>query len=350
MSVFQDSFVRENVMVRGDKFQAPTSRQGIAGVVRRAARCLVALLVLAVAGEAHAAGTQVSWTGGAGTGNWATAANWASDPSALGATFSPDFAGSIQLTTTNSTFSALTRITFLANAGAFTLNGTGTGATVALSDRIDNLSTRLQTINFNLSYAAVERIDAVASGTNLINGSISGAGGITINGGNTTGMTILTASNSYAGATTVTAGVLNIRDGNALGTTAGATSVTAGGALELQNNITVGAEALTLNGAGISSTGALRNVAGTNTYSGTVTLGSASTIGADAGTTLNLTSVVTGNFTKTFDGAGSIVASGTVVGSGGVTKSGAGLLTLSATNTFTGALAVNSGTVRRASR
>src|SRR6202022_775186 len=98
------------------------------------------------------------------------------------------------------------------------------------------------------------------------------------------GTLTLTGANAYTGATTVSAGVLNIQNATALGTTATGTSVSSGAALQIQGGIAVGAEALTLNGSGISSDGALRNISGNNSWSGSLTLASASTIGSDAGT------------------------------------------------------------------
>ena len=158
------------------------------------------------------------------------------------------------------------------------------------------------------------------------------------------GMLTLSANNAYAGLTTVSAGVLRAANNNALGTTAGNVSVANGAALELSNDITIGAEALSINGQGIGGTGALRNIHGTNTYGGAITFATAATIGADAGTQLNLTNM-SGNVLKTFDGAGNIVVNGAIAGTT-VTKTGTGTLTLAVSNTFTGALTISNGVVR----
>jgi autotransporter-associated beta strand protein len=123
--------------------------------------------------------------------------------------------------------------------------------------------------------------------------SLQGAGAINISGTITTGNGTITTSsgtftlsgdNTYSGLTTVSSGVLNIRHNNALGTTAAGTSVTSGATLQLQDNITVGNEALTLNGAGLNSAGAVNNISGNNAWSGTITLASGSTIGTASGT------------------------------------------------------------------
>ncbi len=175
-------------------------------------------------------------------------------------------------------------------------------------------------------------------------GSIAGATAITKNG---TGTVILATAGAYTGATTVSAGVLNIQNNNALGSTAGGTSVTAGAALQIQGGITVGTEALTLNGTGISNDGALRNISGANAMSGAITLGSAVRINSDAGT-LTLSGNVGGaGQNLTVGGAGNMVIAGAIgTGTGSLTKDGTGTVTLTGTNTYTGGTTVTAGTLR----
>jgi len=161
---------------------------------------------------------------------------------------------------------------------------------------------------------------------------------------------ILDQANTYAGTTTVSAGVLNIRNGAALGSTAGGTTVASGAALELQGGIMVGAEALSLNGTGIAAGGALRNISGDNTYGGLITLAGASRINSDAGTlTLDVASgnAVTGtNLALTLGGAGNItVADPIVTGTGTLIKDGAGTAILAGNNTYTGLTTVSAGTL-----
>src|SRR6202035_5510630 len=108
----------------------------------------------------------------------------------------------------------------------------------------------------------------------------------------------------FTGTTTINAGILNIQNATALGTVASGTAISSGATLQLQGGITVGAEALTINGTGASGqNGALVNVSGTNNYGGLVILGAASTISSDNGT-LNLTNVgtITGAYGLTLTG------------------------------------------------
>ncbi len=177
------------------------------------------------------------------------------------------------------------------------------------------------------------------------NNTLGGAATITKNGAS---KWVLSGSNNYSGATVVNAGVLNIQSASALGSTTNGTSVVAAAALEIQGGITVGAEALSLNGTGISSGGALRNISGTNNFGGLVTLGSATRINSDAGT-LNITNAgtITGaGLGLTLGGAGNISIS-SIIGTttGTLTKDGAGTVTLGGVNTYTGATAVNAGSL-----
>lgn len=151
---------------------------------------------------------------------------------------------------------------------------------------------------------------------------ITGAGGISKNG---TGRASINTPNSYTGPTVVNAGILTIQNGAGLGASTGVT-VASGAALELEG-MTIDARPLTLNGTGVTASpaGALRNVSGASSYAGTVNLASNSTIQVN-GTSLALSNVVSG--------------------ASSLTKTGSGTLTLSTTtNTFSGGLVINDGTV-----
>ncbi|WP_181011686.1 autotransporter-associated beta strand repeat-containing protein [Bosea psychrotolerans] len=172
--------------------------------------------------------------------------------------------------------------------------------------------------------------------------AITGAGGLTNSG---TGTLILTGANTYGGTTAINAGVVNIQNATALGTTAGGTTVAAGAALQIQGNIAVGAESLSLNGTGVASDGALRNISGANSFAGSVTLAGASRINSDAGT-LTLSGGVAGAFGLTVGGAGDTTISGAIgTGAGALTKDGAGTLILSGANSYTGTTTVSGGTL-----
>jgi autotransporter-associated beta strand protein len=187
------------------------------------------------------------------------------------------------------------------------------------------------------------------NGTNnqTLSGVISGSG---VLAKSNTSTLILTGNNTYTGATTVSAGILNIQHNNALGTAAGGTTVASGSALQLQGDITVTGEALTLDGGGASNTGALRNISGNNTWAGNINSSGATTyIGSDSGLL-----TLSGNLSNTntvyaysFTGNGNILVSGIMSGNGSaaVSKLGTGTLTLSGNNTFSGSVSASVGMV-----
>src|SRR5207237_10326837 len=108
----------------------------------------------------------------------------------------------------------------------------------------------------------------------------------------------------------VTAVVATLRDGP------GGTLVNSGGTLQVQCNITVSTENLTLNGTGFNGQGALENVSGSNTWNSPITLGSNTLIGVDslgAGNNLTISQAIGAggrNFGVTKVGPGRLVYSG----------------------------------------
>lgn len=173
------------------------------------------------------------------------------------------------------------------------------------------------------------------------------SGGITKNG---TGKWTLSGANTYTGTTTINAGILNIQHANALGaSTSNDTTITAGATLQIEGGITTpAAEGVTVRGVGAAgATGALQNVSGNNTWSGTVTLGANSTISSDAGT-LSLTNATPINdlFDLTLTGEGDgLIATVIAIGANTLTKIGSGVWTLSALNTYTAKTFIQDGTL-----
>lgn len=241
----------------------------------------------------------------------------------------------------------------------FTVDGQNAAETATISS--DGNGTVSFTNTGSLAFGTANQTRTfILGGTNTGNNTFAptvadngtGAVSVTKNG---TGSWILSGANSYNGTTTVNTGVLNIQNASALGTTTNGTSVISGAALQIQGNITVGAEALTLRGTGLGNDGALRNIAGSNTYGGLVTLGAAARINSDAGSlTLSNTGTITGaTFGLTVGGAGdTTIASIIGTTTGTLTKDGTGTVTLTGANTYTGATVVgaaggsNAGTLR----
>ncbi|MDB6117148.1 MAG: Extracellular serine protease [Verrucomicrobiaceae bacterium] len=213
--------------------------------------------------------------------------------------------------------------------------------------------------NSNATTASTFTINNSSANTfgGTITGNLSltktGAGDLALTAGGAAG----NATNTYTGLTSINQGSITISKNTGLGNTgsgaaASGTVVASGAALLLQNSITVGAEALSLSGSGISSNGALRNVSGTNTWGGAITLLANAEIQADAGSlTLDVTtgSAITGTFNltvDTFSTSSITVADPITTGTGTLTKTGIGTLTFTgAANTYTGNTLINGGTL-----
>lgn len=301
-----------------------------------------------------------TWDGGGADNNVTTPQNWVGDvvPAANSDII---WAGTTRLNVNVDIGGPARTWTFDNTAGAFVISG----AAFSISNGITNNSTFTQTINNAITLTLAQTWTAATGdlvfGGNIGNGGflltisggantsasgiISGTGGLTKSG---SGLLTLTGANTYTGTTTVSAGVLNLQNAIGLGTTAGGTVVTSGAALQLQGGIAVGNEALTLNGTGISSDGALRNISGNNSWAGIITINSTTRINSDSGTlTLDVASgnAITGsNDNLQFGGAGNITINDVIAtGSGTLTKDGTGTLTLNAANTYTGATTVSAG-------
>jgi len=214
--------------------------------------------------------------------------------------------------TTSQDFSGLPNIRPSGNAGTFFVTNNGSG-TLTLPTWIGQAS-QTQPLVFGGS-GLIEIKGAgiqVRQNNNAVSVTKSDAGTLVVYGGGTADPGASTQGR-YNGATTINGGVLRVRDNFALGTIASGTTVAVGAALEVQETtapaaLSVG-EPVTLNGSGISSGGALRNVAGNNTLTGLITLASDTRINSDAGTlTLDVASgnAISGTFNLTLGGAGKI--------------------------------------------
>jgi autotransporter-associated beta strand protein len=314
-----------------------------------------------------AKGATLTWTGNAGDGLIGTAGNW--NPSQMPA--SSDvliFGGTNSLLPQLVSNLTVDSITFNNTAGAFTLGGSASYSMNA--NGVTNNSTSLETINnpikllfsqtWNASAGALvfggdlntntKTLTITGSFATTISGVISETGALTKSG---TGTLTLSGTNTYSGVTTVSAGILCISNGSALGAASAGTSVASGAMLELTGNIAVGAEAITsLAGTGISNGGALLNVSGNNSWAGDIAienLPSITRINSDSGTlTLNGNFTELGGATKflTIGGAGNVTINGTITQTGddlGLTKDGTGTLTLANANSYGRPTTLNGG-------
>jgi autotransporter-associated beta strand protein len=166
-------------------------------------------------------------------------------------------------------------------------------------------------------------------------------------------LTLSNPANTFgSGTTTFTNDAGTVKLGavtTALGATGSKVWINSGAALDLNGKVYTTDNPLTLNGAGISSGGALINSSATaGFYTGLVTLGSASSIIAGSGNiTLGNVGTITGaGFGLTVGGAYNTSISSIIgTGAGTVTKQDAGTLTLLGTNTYTGVTTISAGTL-----
>jgi fibronectin-binding autotransporter adhesin len=285
------------------------------------------------------------------------------------AAFSGTITGNLSLTeagtntftlSNNNTYSGLTTVTsgtlIDAASGA---NDTAFGNSSSSSGGLFlDPSTGTATVDFNSPSPNIASLSSAGNGTssvvlgnsttltvtganasNTFGGVVSGGGGLTMNGSG--GVLTLQGANSFTGATSITAGIINYQNATAFGKNS-AITVSSGGTAQVQGNIASTATTiLTISGTGASgATGALENVSGTNSASMPIVLGAPSTISSDAGS-LTLTGGVTGAFNLTLasqsSGNGALTFStGSVNNGGTITNSGTAITgNLSSTGTGT---------------
>ncbi|MBM3921014.1 MAG: hypothetical protein FJ347_07295 [Sphingomonadales bacterium] len=243
-------------------------------------------------------------------------------------------------------------------AGSLTIGNGSLG--ISSSMTLD--ANRGMTINHNNS-----TIDVFGGSTLTYNGIIAGSGTHQLNkiAG---GTLVIGGANTYTGNTLITAGTLRLGSSSTLsstgplGTTAAGTTVSAGAVLDLngQSLTSAATEALTLNGDGISSGGALLNSSASNaTFAGVVTLGSGSRINVTQGD-VTLAGNISGGSNVLYMGVAntknayiSSILSGSGADQNGTTtslyKDNTGTLTLSGANSYTGDTRIVEGSVTVAS-
>jgi hypothetical protein len=250
------------------------------------------------------------------------------------------------LTTVNGNFTLQS-----VNSGSLTYN-TNSPATPTLSVGGDFTVNG----NFNLNNGTSTPVFNISGNFNHTGGTISkGGGGITtINFNKASGTQTfsqsggsMTATVNWNIGTGSTTNNLELGSNVNLGSGTGTLTVANGSALDLKGYALTGSFGATINGTGVSNSGAFYTSTGTSSFARPITLGTSALI-KSSGTSLTLTGgVVTASGKNlTIDGTGSTTFSTAAIsGAGSVVKNGAGNLTYSFANTYTGSTTLNAGTL-----
>ncbi|MCD8517133.1 MAG: autotransporter-associated beta strand repeat-containing protein, partial [Burkholderiaceae bacterium] len=273
------------------------------------------------------------------------------------------------------------------SAGSLEVIQSGAAGTGTITIGNANLQAGADGLNIGNDIVLQSTASQVATGDfdTTLSGEISGAGGLTKSGSGT--LTLVNASNSYSGGSTVSSGALSLLDNTAAGSgqiaiddaalKAGADALNIANDIALNSSnsrVDTGSFATTLSGL-VSGSGQLvktgsgvLTLSGANTYTGGTTISAGTLVLAQSdsagtgrialsfGTTLQANAAMTlanaisvaGNSTLA-TGANAVTASGVVSGSGRLIKTGAGALTLSSVNTYSGGTELQGGTIVAAS-
>jgi autotransporter-associated beta strand protein len=275
------------------------------------------LTAAALAFPAKAMAVTWQWDGGATTSNWQTAANWS--PDALNTNFNGTFADRLNV-------NGAQLLEYTASEGVTNYGTTGVRGLVVGSGTSGTMT---------ISGGTFSSLNATGTNSGDIIGNVNGAVGIlNISGGTFIGAS--TGTNLGIGTGTGRVSTLNVSSGKATIATLNLNSsdadVNLSGTGELEVNT------ITMTG---GSTGNISFNGGTLRARTTTTTFMQGLTGATVnggGVTVD-----SNNFNITI-GQALLVGSG----SGGLTKTGAGILTLTATNTYTGATTLSAGTLSAA--
>jgi outer membrane autotransporter protein len=270
---------------------------------------------------------------------------------ALGSASALSFDTSAADLTVSSIISGTGTLTAAGGSGTLILTGTNTYTGITTVNSGSTLQVGIGTTIGTLGAA-----DVVDNGilnikhSNIVTmaNAISGSGELTQSGG---GTLILTGDNSY-GATTISAGTLQVGNGGATGTL-GTGSVTDNTALRFDRSGTLtvpgdigGTGTVTQNGSGTVI------LTGANNYSGATIISTGVLQIGDGGTTGSLgtgaVSVNAGAFLN-FDRSDTLTVANLIDGAGTLNKNGDGNLILTGNNSFSGNTNINAGTLSLAS-
>ncbi len=173
-------------------------------------------------------------------------------------------------------------------------------------------------------------------------GTISGTGAVKQIG---SGVTILTADNTYTGPTTIASGTLQLGDGGTSGAVIGDIIDNGNLAFDRSDTVTIPGD--------ISGTGSLSQIGagttiltGANTYIGGTTISAGALELGDGGTSGSIIGDITNNTALEFDRSDTVTVPGVVSGPGSVIQLGSGTAIVTGANTYTGGTTISAGTLQ----
>ncbi|CAM1000321.1 Autotransporter-associated beta strand repeat-containing protein [Rhodanobacter sp. Root179] len=170
-------------------------------------------------------------------------------------------------------------------------------------------------------------------------GAISGSGALVKDGA---GVLTLTGANSYAGGTTIRAGILQVGDGGT-GGSLGSGAVTNDGTLVFDRSDAVGfAGVISGSGALVKDGAGALTLTGANSYAGGTTIRA----GTLRGDTVSLQGDIVDHGVLVFDQATDGSYAGQLSGSGSLHKLGGGSLLLGGANSYSGGTVIEAGTLQ----
>ena len=173
-------------------------------------------------------------------------------------------------------------------------------------------------------------------------GTISGTGAVNQIG---SGVTILTADNTYTGPTTIAAGTLQLGDGGTSGAVIG--DITDNAALVFDRADTVTIPGTISGGGSVSQLGGGTTIlTGNNTYTGGTTIAAGTLQLGDGGTSGGIVGDVINNAVLAFDRSDTVTIPGDISGTGSVLQFGGGTTILTGANTYTGGTTIAAGTLQ----
>jgi autotransporter-associated beta strand protein len=299
------------------------------------------------------------WDGGGGDDNWSTAANWDNDTVPASATNTPITIGTGGSSITLDSDRTVQRLT-LNRDGDFSLNGTNTISIAGSTTAITRSGTTAESFaiacpitllgnqtwaNNNLNSPLI--FDGlINNGTYLL--TLSGTGNLTVNG---------VIGNGTGGVTKTGVGTVTLNGQNTYtGTTTVSVGTLIGNTASIPANLAISTGAFCVMEQETDGTyGSIRSGAGTMVKNGDGTLtltGTNTNTGAtilNAGTLAGSSSSIKGatvnNATLYFDQAALGTYAGAVSGTGIFIKEGAGNLVLTGANSYTGGTYIKSGTL-----